>query len=253
MVQTEYWEHRYKRGGVSGEGSLGKNREWKWSVINSYVKDFDDVIDVGCGDLSFWAPREISLLSRFRYFGLDISPTVIQRNRTSHPRWSFHVGDAAIPILGLNARIVLCLDLLFHIMDDAVYLRILENLCRYSHEWIFVFTWCRNPFNLRWRLTRSLGYARHAAWTTIGRHSWIDYFKLPWALIQPKRLWKEIKSLTCQTQSDGIYQRYRKFEDYEGVLEQNGFKLTGRHENPYSKGTGALYVFRANSAGSSEE
>ena len=252
MLQTEYWERHYVRGGVSGEGSLGKNREWKWSIINLYAKEFDDVIDVGCGDLRFWEPRETSLPNRFRYLGLDISPTVIQRNRTSHPSWSFRACDAATPIPGVNGKIVLCLDLLFHIMDDASYLHILENLCRYSHEWIFVFTWCRNPFNLHWRLWY-LGFAKHAAWTTSGPHKRADYLNLLQALIQPKQVYEDIKFLAHETVSDGIYERYRRFDDYGAVFEQNGFKLIGKHENPYSKGTGVLYVFHTSLERSSGE
>ncbi len=47
-----YWEELYKKGGSSGEGSIGESR--KWETIDKYVKSVDDVIDVVCGDRSFW-------------------------------------------------------------------------------------------------------------------------------------------------------------------------------------------------------
>jgi hypothetical protein len=238
--EYQYWETHYGKGGSSGEGSVGRSREWKWRIINSHVKEVDDVIDIGCGDLSFWEDR-VSKLSH--YFGLDISPTIIERNQNRYPDRTFRVADAKMPILGLKGRIVLCLDLLFHIMDDDAFFSILENLCRYSLEWIFVFTWCGNPFNLAWRL-RSL-YAKLASAARMSRIRplRIAFLKLPWVLIRSGQLGQDIRFLVGPTHCDGRYQKYRRFEKYLEIFEKNDFELIAKHRSPCCGGVGAMYVF----------
>lgn len=76
----QYWENRYRKGGTSGAGSTGEYRKWKWGIIESYVGNVDDVLDVGCGDLSFWEGRDCP-----KYLGLDISPTIIEKDRQLRP------------------------------------------------------------------------------------------------------------------------------------------------------------------------
>ena len=72
-----YWDNRYKSGTHSGNQS---HREWEHMCIDKHITDETSVLDVGCGDLAFWDGK----LPR-RYFGVDISPTIIQNNRKCHP------------------------------------------------------------------------------------------------------------------------------------------------------------------------
>jgi len=137
---VEYWEKRYREGGKSGRGSVGASREWKWSIIRKHVTLVDDVVDVGCGDLSFWEGRTCE-----RYFGVDISPYIIKRNAEKRPDWAF-IAWPAERRLPLRGRVVLCLDVLFHILDDEVATKIMDNLCEYSSEWVVIHAWWRNPF-----------------------------------------------------------------------------------------------------------
>jgi len=139
MNRRGYWEDRYSSGGNSGAGSAGANRKWKWGVINIYIERIFDVIDVGCGDLTFWNGRTCE-----KYTGIDISKTIINKNKIARPDWNFIVSDADTDFR-LRANVVLCFDVLFHIMNERTYTKILENMCRYSTEWIFIFTWNRNP------------------------------------------------------------------------------------------------------------
>jgi hypothetical protein len=139
-----YWEGRYASGGDSGEGSRGLSRTFKWSVIESLIGPIasykGDVLDVGCGDLSFWDRQNCE-----RYLGLDISPTVLSANRSKRPRWSFECLDCTDPGLDLHGECVLCLDMLFHIMDDQAYLNIVRNLGRWTGKFLFIHTWQSNP------------------------------------------------------------------------------------------------------------
>ncbi|GAH58278.1 unnamed protein product, partial [marine sediment metagenome] len=139
--EEPFWERRYLKGGTSGLGSVGKTRAWKWSVIDEFIPKIDDVVDVGCGDLSFWGNKTCK-----QYIGIDISKTVVEDNRLKRPKWTFIHSNAGKYLQDVNGRVVLCLDLLFHIMKEENFVKILNNLCRYSEKWIFVHTWSSNPF-----------------------------------------------------------------------------------------------------------
>lgn len=148
---NSFWEERYKRGGTSGKGSVGGYRKWKWKVIKQFVNIKDKtVLDVGCGDLSFLKGQ------KFRgYLGIDISPTIIKRNRKKRPDLSFAVEDVTNPNMevyslvsndvSLIFDVVLCMDLLFHIMKEGDFKNLLRNLNRWTGEYLFVVNWCKNP------------------------------------------------------------------------------------------------------------
>jgi len=200
--ENEYWERHYRDGGTSGAGSIGKEREWKWKIVQEHAGKIDDVLDVGCGDLSFWEDRDC-----FKYLGIDISETIIKQNRSRRPTWQFKAQGAEV-LLDAHARIVLCMDVLFHIMDDDAFTRILQNLC-YSTEWIFIHTWSRNPFDLGWALRR----LRHLRIPPIG-----------WIL----------------TGCDGEYEKYRPFAEFLPIFHKASFDLVNRQ----TKGVGVMYVFK---------
>ncbi len=115
------------------------------------------VIDVGCGDLVFWRSESLRLahplswhthgiMRTEEFIGIDISETVIMRNRRHAVKgWSFIVSPADVLREGLKAPIVFCIDVLFHIMDDTAFIDTLRNLCHYSEDLIFIHTWKYNP------------------------------------------------------------------------------------------------------------
>ncbi len=141
---AEYWEARYATGiygGTSGAGSVGLNREWKWALIEQFVEiSKANVLDIGCGDLSFWEGHNCS-----SYTGLDLSPTIIQRNQKTHPDWNFIQGDASEEH-EFSGEVVFCLDMLFHIMSDETYFVILKNLAKWTKKWLFIYTWHHRAF-----------------------------------------------------------------------------------------------------------
>lgn len=241
MRESDYWDQRYRSGGSSGRGSIGEEREWKWSVIDSYVRDLDDVVDIGCGDLSFWEIRKERLPEGFRYFGLDVSAAVVDRNRTQYPGWRFHVGNAKDPIPGLHGRVVLCLDVLFHVLDDVAYTRILENLARYSSEWIIVSSWWKNPFEFRWRL-RHLANTKRVAWSEATHRGLLAGMGMFLGSLKPRRLGRDLRFLANSTESDGLYQKFRRFDDHLWILEKSGFRQVAEHRDPHRTAK-AIYVF----------
>lgn len=138
-AQQEYWERRYRTGGNSGKGSRGSDRRWKWKVIHRYAGKPVDVLDVGCGDLAFWKGRDCE-----SYLGVDISPTIIAGDKELRPGWNFLVARADELPPGRH-DVVFCLDVLFHILDDREYARIVDSLIQATDGWLFIFTWSRPP------------------------------------------------------------------------------------------------------------
>lgn len=147
-----YWDKRYASGGTSGCGSVGELRDWKWKIIKHFVNPITEVIDVGCGDLSFWDGKMLPE----RYIGMDSSGIIIERNKVRHPNNIFLGVESSEP-LGIVAPVVFCFDMLFHIMDDNIYWETINNLCSMSSEYIFIYTWLINPLRKFWVIPKVKG------------------------------------------------------------------------------------------------
>jgi hypothetical protein len=205
----KYWDRRYAAGGTSGLGSVGTLRDWKHQVILSYAGTPASVIDVGCGDLSFWhgCPPE-------SYTGIDLSTVIIARNQRRYPdrRWICSPGSVRPPV---TAPVVLCLDLLFHLLDETEYRRTLETLCACSERWIFIYTWHTNPIPaIRWQIR--VDHLRHLRLRAFAASFW---------------------DLT----SDHVYEQFRNLRTDLPLFTAAGFDLD--RFVPYDQ-VGGMYVFR---------
>ena len=131
-TMREHWENNYKRGGDSGFGSV-KRAPQKWRIIERFVNVPEAfVLDIGCGDLRFWKGRDCR-----RYCGVDISPTIIERNKTERPDWKFHCADVTEP-REIYSDVVLCFDVLLHIPTVEQYEQLLKNLVFWTDEYLFM-------------------------------------------------------------------------------------------------------------------
>lgn len=173
----------------------------------------DDVIDVGCGDLTFWGGRRLPA----HYVGIDSSGTIIRKNSKLWPEAQFFCSDSAIPVSVRKARVVLCLNVLFHLMDDIVYRKTLVSLADYSSSLLFISTWRRNPYAGIVNRTKS-AVARLSEGNLRGA------------------------AIAMQGISDGSFQRFRDFSEGISFFRWKGFGLRKdlKAPNPY----GALYVFQ---------
>ena len=135
-----YWDNRYKTGGTSGCGSIGELRDWKWGIIKKYNPELTSVIDIGCGDMRFWENQPLPK----NYTGIDISETIINRNKQKYPQGDFRVSSST-KVMEITAETVFCFDMLLHIMEKDEYVKTLENCCIYSEKYIFIYTWLINP------------------------------------------------------------------------------------------------------------
>lgn len=211
-----YWDALYRRGGTSGAGSVGALRAWKWQVLEKSGADLQHVIDVGCGDLSFWEGRRCA-----DYLGIEQSADRCQRNKAERPDLRCLPIDAAgyLPLLP-QAPTVMCFDMLFHIMNPTDYISILRNISRYSSDYVFVYTWARNPF------AEPLMRVKAAAVQARRRH------------------WGNVRELLIDHPvTDGEYQYYRNFPAVQKYIEHHrcvDVQCPPESVDPY----GAMWVFR---------
>lgn len=214
------WNDHYKKGGNSGDSEDYKiSIPWKKNILFQYCNlKTDSIIDVGCGDLQFWT-NELPV----RYIGVDISSVIIQKNKATYPDVTFLVSNAASE-LDISADVVICFDMLFHIIDDDEYIKILTNVKKYAKKYIILYTWNRNIFgeNLYYRLLIALVNFKHGKGLS---------FKI--------------------IDGDGKYQKYRDFMKITIPIFEPEFKLVQAHDNTHWK-FGTMYVFERCNASQSE-
>ncbi len=151
LVSQKFWDDRYSSGMTSGDNGAGPLKDWQWEVLTKVAGEIDDVIDVGCGDLRFWQDKDGMIRECKKYTGIDISQFMIEKHSRifkifDRPEWTFIHSPADVYIEGLHARIVVCLNMLYHILNEDVFNNILKNLSLYSDEWVFINTWEISPW-----------------------------------------------------------------------------------------------------------
>jgi len=130
-----------------GKSSFPENyrepREWKHSILKRYYDPaVDTIIDVGCGDLQLW--KGISP-AQGKFTGVDISQMVIDTHKQKYPYCNF-ICASSDKTLNISADVVTCFDMLYHILDDEVFIATLKNLKRYAKRHLLIYTWGKNPW-----------------------------------------------------------------------------------------------------------
>jgi hypothetical protein len=134
-----YWDRRYLSGGDSGEGSYGRLAEFKAEVINDLVAShgFRTVLEFGVGD-----GAQLDLAKYPSYVGLDVSPTAIEwcRKRfAGDASKSFGVHDALTDPLPAKADVTLSLDVVYHLVEDAVFEAYMGHLFDAAEKMVIVY------------------------------------------------------------------------------------------------------------------
>ena len=130
-----YWEDRYRGGGASGMGSVGRLARFKAAVVNHFIVDnsIQSVIDLGCGDASQLALLELPA----DYAGVDVSPTALAQCATRFPDRRF-VTPAELRLLPA-AELALSLDVIYHLIDDAVFATAMRTLFAAATRFVIVY------------------------------------------------------------------------------------------------------------------
>ena len=134
---SAYWEGRYASGGNSGAGSYGKFAELKAEVINGLVSEYHirSVIEFGCGD-----GHQLTLAKYPEYLGFDVSPTAVSQclsrfegDLTKSFRLLSDYG-------GEQADLALSLDVIYHLVEDEVFLAYMERLFASARALVVIYS-----------------------------------------------------------------------------------------------------------------
>lgn len=137
-----YWDFRYKEQKLnSGSGSYGEEGDFKvQEIVNFADRDIKSILDVGCGDINI-AQKIMPHFPKAKYIGLDVSDWIITKNKEKNlgDRWKFEVVDNFD--FNYPSDLVICADVLFHIMDDDDYHQLLKALKRNWKKYLFISTY----------------------------------------------------------------------------------------------------------------
>lgn len=130
-----YWESRYRSGGASGAGSLGRLARFKAGVINRFIQDnaIGSLIDLGCGDGS-----QLALLDPPEdYVGVDVSPAALALCAARFPNRRF-VPYEQCSLLA-PADLTLSLDVIYHLVEDAVFMAMMQRLFALATRFVLIY------------------------------------------------------------------------------------------------------------------
>lgn len=134
-----YWEKRYSSGGNSGSGSYGALSSFKSEVINSFMlkNSIKSIIDYGVGD-----GNQLKLIdtTNRKYIGIDVSSNIIgncKKMFNGDTTKEFYL-DTEIPT-DIKGDLALSCDVLYHLIEDDIYHKYLNNLFNYSDKFVIIY------------------------------------------------------------------------------------------------------------------
>ena len=141
----KYWNQRYSKGGNSGDGSYGVLAEFKAETINNFIEEHDinSVIEFGCGD-----GNQLKYMNYKKYLGFDVAKAAIDRCRLifkdlkDNKTKSFMIYDPKYFINNdfIKADLVVCLDVLYHIIPDEEFIKTLQDIFSCSQKYVILYT-----------------------------------------------------------------------------------------------------------------
>jgi hypothetical protein len=135
---SDYWEQRYRAGGTSGAGSYGRLAEFKAEILNDFVarEGIASIVEFGCGD-----GAQLALAQYPDYLGIDVAQTSIAlcRARFAEDRAKrFLLAGAVAEEIG-SFDLALSLDVIYHLVEDAVFDAYMRQLFASSHRFVAIY------------------------------------------------------------------------------------------------------------------
>lgn len=169
-----YWEKRYINGDNSGKGSYGKLAEFKAEVLNKFVDNYKikSVIEFGCGD-----GNQLSLFKMSQYIGIDVSKTAIKlcqekmKNDKNKKFYLYNQNYFKKNKSSFNAELGLSLDVIYHLIEDEVFSKHINDLLNSSSRYVIIYASNKN--------SRQKYHIKHREFVT-----WIKNNRPDWKLIK---------------------------------------------------------------------
>lgn len=138
-----YWEDRYKSGSNSGGGSYGRLALFKAKIINKFLEENNivEVLELGCGD-----GNQLQLLNCKKYYGFDVSKTIINSNiekfKTDNSK-SFIYYDPKLfcDSAGMvKVDLALSLDVIYHLVENNYFELYMNHLFAFSNKFVLIYS-----------------------------------------------------------------------------------------------------------------
>ena len=132
-----YWIERYESGRRSGDGSYGKLAQFKADVLNDFVREkgVKTVIEYGCGD-----GNQLTLAEYPAYKGFDVSLKAIALCRDQFSGDTTNTFMLMSDYKGETAELTLSLDVVFHLVEDAVFNEYMNRLFDSAEQFVIVYS-----------------------------------------------------------------------------------------------------------------
>jgi len=135
----KYWNDRYKKGQTSGSGSYNKLAQFKADVINNFIEktQIKSIIDYGVGD-----GNQLKLITteNLTYTGIDVSEIIISKCerefKDDNTKRFIHADNI---VDDLRAELVLSCDVIYHLIEEHVYKKYMENLFTFSKKYVIIY------------------------------------------------------------------------------------------------------------------
>ena len=156
---SSYWDNRYASGGTSGDGSYGNLAKFKADVINSIIatKNIESALEFGCGD-----GNNIQLYNFKRYTGVDVSEKALnicrEKYKDDNSKRFIHLDGS----LSERAEVSLSLDVIYHLVEDHIFLDHLDHLFKCSRRFVLIYSSCVN-YQPTARHVRHRNFHKHVA------------------------------------------------------------------------------------------
>jgi hypothetical protein len=164
---ASYWDARYRSGGNSGAGSYHHLAEFKAEILNRFVHEHSitDVIEFGCGDGAQLRPAEYP-----NYIGVDISPAAVALCRRIFEQDTskfFYLAAELLP--GTTAQLSLSLDVIYHLVEDAVFFGYMSDLFAASTKYVAIYA---SNENKSWPESH-VRHRRFTDWVAVNQPQWV--------------------------------------------------------------------------------
>jgi len=132
-----YWKNRYEAGGNSGDGSYNQLAEFKAEVLNTFISEngITSVIEYGCGD-----GNQLSLAHYPKYIGFDVSTKAISMCLKSFSNDEIKAFKLMKEYSGETAELTLSLDVIYHLVEDNVFLDYMNRLFDSSERLVVIYS-----------------------------------------------------------------------------------------------------------------
>ena len=162
-----YWESRYQEGGNSGAGSYNNLALFKAEVLNDFViKNFiETVIEFGCGD-----GNQLTLSNYKSYLGFDVSSKAIEVCEDLFKNDNSRNFALLEEYEGEKAQLALSLDIIYHLVEDAVFARYMETLFDSSTRFVIIYS--SNSDGKKYPTSNHVKHREFTLWIKEHRPQW---------------------------------------------------------------------------------